>query len=112
MLALNLLGVVEATLQTALENRLKVEFLAQVCHINDAVALELLRTVPYRSHISGVVVVPTIRLLDHQRNLLSVEENADGSITLNCQFLLNKFVDHGLQEGVVEALAHLFHVDV
>jgi len=112
MVGFSLLGVVESTELTGLEDLLKVELLAEVSDVDNTISFQLLNTVTESSDISGIVVEATVRFLDDQRDLLLGHKNADGSVIFNSELLLEELIDEGAEHGVVKRLANLLKLDV
>ena len=112
MVGFSLLGVVEAAKLTGLEDLLKVELLAKISNVDNAISLQVLDTVTESSDIGGVVVEPTIRFLDDQGDLLLGHKNANSSVIFNSELLLEELIDKRTEHGVVERLANLLKLDI
>lgn len=85
-----------------------MELLTDVRHIYNTVALELLCPVAQRGHISRVIVEPTVRLANYQRNFVFGNKNTNGTIVLDRNLLFEKFVDHASEHWVIEGLPNFF----
>lgn len=101
MVNLSLLGVVKAANLTSLENRVEMELLADISHVHNTVAFQSFNTMTECSEIGGVVVKPTIGLLDHDRDLLLRDKNASGSRVFNGNTSSFEVLDERLEHRVV-----------
>lgn len=65
MVYLGLCWVIKACNNTASKNLFEVEFLTNICDVNDSVCLQLVCPIADCSHIRSVIVETTIRFTDH-----------------------------------------------
>lgn len=89
-----------------------MELLALVSDVDNTVSLLVIDTVSEGSHVGGVIVEATIRLLNDQGDLLLWDEEADGALVLHSDASLRQLSDHRTEHGVVERLTDLGQSDV
>lgn len=105
--------VMPPSLLGGLENHIEMVLLPDVSDIDKAVGLESVQAVVDSGHVGGVVIVPAVFLLHHQRNLeLPSKEDALSAVVDFDHALLLQLLYHVGNHRVVETLAELLYVDV
>lgn len=97
----------------SLDDHVEMLLLPKIGDIDDSVSLQGLDSVLDAGEIGGVVAVASIRLNDHQRDLVGFsDEDALGSIINSNKSLLFALLDGSWDHVVVETFTHFLQADI